>query len=430
MVELIRKGLVALIVVAMVPLLVFLPDGRAAERIDRTFAEDGSWVEEYWGDLLLKRDSRGRILVLDPWRTPTLTRLLPNGSVDPAFAGRGHEIYLDGASGKTIARYEWGLEPVLRGGVNPLVATAVGSGRHSTGLYAVTSRGRLSMNFYDAGLWLFGGFSAQALLPAPGGATLLAGQLNVSDRKPGIARIIKVDRGSNPIKSFGNGGEVRIRSNRSSRAHQFIDLSYVNGGIVALGYLNNRLAVLKLDRRGRRVKSFGNDGLLRLPVRSPDGCSYLCFANSMSLDSAGSGFLLGLRGKRGRSIVAAVHGSGKVNRHFGAKGIVDLDSLPWKANGFWATDLERDRAGVVITGNLAFPADDEGRVPTEGILLRLTASGQLDKRFGNNGVFRIPDLTEASSLEKVKGGFLVGGHIQPLDRRTIFGVVTKVLVDR
>lgn len=152
--------------------------------------------------------------------------------------------------------------------------------------------------------------------------------------------------------------------------------------------------------------------------------------NVMSVDHGGSGFIAGNQGKRDRDVIVAVNGSGIVRRSFGEDGRVDLDTLLSRKWTFSLSDLERDGNGVLVTGNLWAPADDEGRVDSKGILVRLKSNGELDSRFGEDGVFRFPDLTVASSIEKVKDGVIVGGHIQPIDHRTIFGVVTKVILDR
>lgn len=407
------------------------PKANAVERIDPSFANEGAWIKEYWGDLLIKRDLQGRIVVLDPWRSPTVTRLLPDGQVDTGFGSGSDHDFSPSLRFNFSKRYQWGLSPALRDGLRPLIAASVGAGRYSTALYALTERGRLSMHFFDAGIKEIGN-TTNAILPGPSGTTLMVGEANTKRDKPAIALISKIDRGTNLVDSFGKNGQIRLPSNKASgvtAAHQFGDISYVRGGLLVSGYLNGRLTLLKLTPRGRPRRGYGNLGQFSLPVRSHIGCE-LSPTNMLAIDNHGSGFVAGCRGRRDRDVIVAVNGSGSVKRSFGQGGLVDLDSLLSRKWKFGLMDLVRDRSGVLIAGSLRAPADEEGRVDFEGVLVRLTSDGSLDRRFGENGVFHFPKLTKATSIQKVSDGVVVGGHIQPLDHRTIFGVVTRVLIDR
>lgn len=429
--------------ISLASIFVVLPSvARAVEKVDPSFGVGGAWRSENW-DVMVSKDGQGRLLLTDRsgyWGA-IVNRLAANGRQDPTFGqgGASPEVGVElGRIGR--ATNPVFVEPVFRNGVEPVFgATDREFGRYAIGLAQLTERGRLAKRYFHRGSVLYrsrfkpltrSGF-LNALLPAAKGTTLIAGRVTMGEKQPSIARIHKVDRRGRLVKEFGSEGAIELVDDTElpawPRGHEFIDLAATHGGqFLALGYLSNRLTLMKFNQAGESVLSYGKRGQVRLPVRSPNWNEFQN-TNNLALDRVGAGYILGKAGSRrsnDRSVVLAVTRAGTVRSDFGVRGRVVLNQvLDRSARNLLAVDLVRHRQGVIVAFNPGYSHSSTAS------LVRLTHTGELDKTFGHSGVFRIPGISRATSIEKTRRGVVVGGIAFKEDSNIPDAVVKRVLVD-
>jgi len=151
--------------------------------------------------------------------------------------------------------------------------------------------------------------------------------------------------------------------------------------LVAGGYGQDSVLVLRLTATGQLDTTFGTGGLTTIPLGDA--------AESIALQKDGR-ILVGSsnRGENGRPmVVARLTSSGAVDPSFGTNGKTEL--LFWDpnlANSVGVTSLATTPNGRIVGSS---HLDNIGGGPSSAGVFRLTSSGHLDPGYGNGGVVRV-----------------------------------------
>ncbi|MBO0768039.1 MAG: hypothetical protein J2O48_05055 [Solirubrobacterales bacterium] len=212
--------------------------------------------------------------------------------------------------------------------------------------------------------------------------------------------VTRVDANGQPDKSFGSNGvaTVPIGSNASANAIALLP----NGNILAAGdgvSAQNKLvmAVVELLPNGQPNPHFGNNGVVQIPVgpkasanavlAQPDGKIVVVGSTSSGTPSAPTY----------NAVAARLNPDGSPDTSYGDGGSKSFGA-PADA---WGAVLEPD-------GGIAVAGQSLGK-PTEYFAGRLSANGQPDTSFGNNGVVRINlgSSSEADAIARAPNGDLI-----------------------
>src|SRR3954452_7666735 len=146
----------------------------------------------------------------------------------------------------------------------------------------------------------------------------------------------------------------------------------------------------------------GGRGYVTLELGGQSTIAYAATATSDGIVVVGQAFPNG--NGTGQVLVAKYDSSGKLDANFGTQGIY-RSSLPETDGPFVATAVARDAHGrLLVAGGYGLGS---------ALVLRLTASGQLDGTFGTGGLTTIPVGSTAQSMAVQRDGrILVGASNQ------------------
>ncbi|HEX5713406.1 MAG TPA: delta-60 repeat domain-containing protein [Solirubrobacterales bacterium] len=307
---------------------------------DRSFG-DGGRVEMPFADVAVAPDGK---LLIAGWGSAAnssnsdaqVTRLLPNGAPDPSFGQGG------------VARIDLG------GRYDGAQAVAIGA------------RGRI----------LVGG-TKQTIVAERGG----------SDAVPALARLLPdggVDRGfgKGGVRLLGGGWEGGIYDLAPTR----------DGGIVAQGEGYIGTAVWKLHETGSLDRGFGKGGEVIVEGRGKkekygweeelEAIEKMVVLPSGKIMLAGTGSRYGERKRRYRFLALRLRADGSLDRSFGRDGYAAAVVGGWT---FASALAPLPGGGLLVTGSAQTP---DGKRSDVGAVA-FTASGKLDRRFGNRGKMRV-----------------------------------------
>lgn len=269
----------------------YLPDGA----LDTTFGEDGRAQVGFGGSLAILRtvevDAEGRILLTGSsfnlaagMGTFAMSRLLPDGSLDPSFGDGGRVLTKLGMSGANEASID------VEGRI-----VVVGASQNHSGILSTVLRylpdGTLDPRFSHDGVRRIriGTFAAfRSLAVEPSGAVALLGDLK--SRRGGRSRLtvkgLRED-GAND-RNFGRRGRVRLLRGASARSG---DVEAGPGGdlivaatcrCTAARRSRHLVVAQRLHPSGGIDASFGDGGLARI-----DFGGSAAQANDVAVDSNG-----------------------------------------------------------------------------------------------------------------------------------------------
>jgi uncharacterized delta-60 repeat protein len=301
----------------------------AGDPLDSSFGDGGISVVSpptSAGALGLTRDADGRLVVAgtNPFDNFIVARYLSDGRLDPAF----------------------GNQP--RGGPGYVAA--------------------------DSGF----GIRARAVGLQPGGEIVVAGGGFL-----GHLVVVRFLADGTQDKGFGKRGEARVSAGGDGAvAH---DLSVApDGKILVGGYGFDRSApargiIARLLANGRPDRSFGVAGVVRFGGHgAPD-------TEVAAVEVLPGGKVLWAGDSGGRIVIGRLQADGTPDRGFGGgDGRVGVDvgaGLPCGCGV--ASGLARDRQGRIVVS-----ADLTGRGQRAVALLRVRASGKVDRGFGQGGIVR------------------------------------------
>ncbi|HEX5266987.1 MAG TPA: hypothetical protein VFW24_09455 [Acidimicrobiales bacterium] len=219
--------------------------------------------------------------------------------------------------------------------------------------------------------------------------------------------------------SFGSGGRVTEQVLPQAGAAEDDELDSVAvgafGSVVVAGYSlganpaapsERAIAVLRLNSTGALDTSFGTGGVATVPVgQSQDP------AAGVALDSSGRPVVVGSavdNNKKASDVLVARLGTGgALDPSFGSGGIATVAVGAGDDFGYGLT-VQSD-GGIVVSGSTF----DSNKSTSDGVVLRLTATGALDTGFGSGGkvVETGADAFRAVAVESPGGNVLAAGYV-------------------
>jgi uncharacterized delta-60 repeat protein len=206
--------------------------------------------------------------------------------------------------------------------------------------------------------------------------------------------------------AFGDGGSVTITGKRHSYTTLRHLLALPNGRILAVGYLDRRLLLVRLTSTGKFDRKFGGgDGEVMLDLHS-DSC---CAAATLGVDGMGR-IVVGAMGgdaAKWRVFLARYLPSGEIDRSFGKRG-VESPLLPRRLGVLNGLAIEPDGRIVTVGRAAVTRANGEGPVFAA---FRYLPDGRPDRRFGNDGLATLKAGSEgdAGAALMFDDEVLVGG---------------------
>lgn len=318
-------------------------------------------------------------------RRYVVARLDPNGSLDPSFGDQG-KLYLEvglkaaGAADVVVQPDDRIVvvveERLLSAEVIALRYTADGSPDPSFG---VQGRAR------SIGTQ----FLAFRVALEEGGTILVAGHLSGSSGTRGFATARILPDGE-LMRRFGDGGFVSTWFADSARVDE---IAVGPAGIVAAGVtwgehegITSKLTVIRLDDDGARDLAFGDRGLVTELIRAADDVP-TGIATRPDGNIVVAGWTVG--GGTGSDMAAArLHADGTLDDGFGVSGKIRVDATPPDDLSDEAPEPDRPEGiavqpdGRIVGAGSWHPGQDGFK------LMRLTAVGDLDVSFGDEGAVR------------------------------------------
>jgi uncharacterized delta-60 repeat protein len=221
------------------------------------------------------------------------------------------------------------------------------------------------------------GFVAEAMATDSLGRVIVAGRQG--DRTAGSSQ--SVLQRLNPDGSldtfFGEGGQ--IIANPGDNDGFFAVAVDVKQRIVAAGFRGGELEVVRYDSKGRIDKHFGQRGIALADLGGTDDTGY-----AITTFADGS-VLVGGTGNSSFAL-ARFNSKGRIDTHFGVGGVKTV----------------KPDANACAIGALAIAADGgiiaAGTQGTSVVLLRMDGSGNLVGTFGTAGVLAVPGLAVRTDL--------------------------------
>jgi uncharacterized delta-60 repeat protein len=264
-----------------------LPDGRAATSVsqldpfgtlDPAFAAGGTAlvdpvattrVEPAGAALAPDGSAVVATTVTDPadgHQKVHVVRVPATGGADPAFGENGVAV-LDFTGGNVHAADV----AVDDQGRILIAASTERDGRRYMSCFRLTPDGRRDQRFAGGRVDLDSRAFAGAVLPRPGGGAIVAGGLL---RSYGNIVAVQVDDRGRRLDRFGGGrAHVRLtdRTRRGTGARDMVlgaDGSLTVAAVVRPKGARDRIAVARMNARGRLVRSFGRGGVFRAGTQS------------------------------------------------------------------------------------------------------------------------------------------------------------------
>jgi uncharacterized delta-60 repeat protein len=323
-----------------------------------------------------------------------LARLLPDGTLDPAF-GNG-AVLANMKSSMFSGGTALGVAIQDDGKIVATGSAGYAAGPFAQGSYCATARfnrdGRFDRSFGDSGRLLTSVdgkqfCSAPSVLVAPDGKIIVVGGYRAEHEPPHIALFRYLPDGT-PDRQFGREGIVQLlRISAIAWGGAAFDSQ---GRIVVVGTeqagssTNWRFLVVRFDPNGSLDQSFGTGGIASLA-----GGSVFQQLVAVALQQDGklvavgnTGWRGGTRpaepGKRNEIVVTRLDANGALDQSFAGGGLLIMGSprYLWSAG---AIAIAPDGKLLIAGG---FADDENERVRSSIVLIRLNPDGTPDADFG------------------------------------------------
>jgi uncharacterized delta-60 repeat protein len=306
---------------------------------------------------------------------PAAAAAAPDGALDPTFGSGGFATSTYGTWAAAAADVVQPNGDVVTAGETDV------NGTYELIATRYTASGQPDPGFGADGIVLVniggqaGVDSGYGLALQPDGKIVIAGAGVAQDRLD--FAVVRLNTDGSLDSSFGNGGIVTLPIGYAAYANAVlvdpegnIDL----GGIVEDDNAVNHFAFARLTPNGARDETFGTDGVTVLP---PNAAAW-----AMGLEPDGSLVLAGqeLDGGTQKFMVARVLANGIPAASFGQEGIVTIP-IGSSAVGY-AIAIQSD-GRILIGGN----ATGSSGSPL-GAIARLNLNGSLDPTFGTGGILQ------------------------------------------
>lgn len=339
--------------------------------LDRTFSAGivGPLTVSFTGDAgALAQQGDGKLVVAggNPW---SLTRFLPDGTLDPSFGLGGHvlppnDTIVDPNFGSYETPTAMSILPngmILTGGMtsfangpgllklaeyNPNGSVATHFGRHGIVTLA------LDKHAQDANT------SLTAMEVQPDGK-IVVGATDVVDN--GFT-LVRFTRGGSLDHSFGRGGIVRPPASGGSQ-DSVVSLAIDPQGRIVVEGISN---IARYEPNGKLDVTFGQNGSTAISF----------WGEAMSLNLQGDIVAAGATAD-GRVAIVHLLSNGQLDFQFGAAGLVSTS--PISPSQSLTPLLIQPDGGVLLRTSIS----------NQGYLLRFTPMGQIDLAFADGGALQI-----------------------------------------
>jgi uncharacterized delta-60 repeat protein len=304
-----------------------------------------------------------------------LTRLLADGTVDPAFGESGTKVI---ATTQPVAPELLRASPEGGASIAGVASPVPGAGSTETFLARVTPDGNPDPAFLGGGIGIFDiglGESTpepSALEIGPDGEIYLAGPISRSSAGHvwTLAGVWAFLPNGRPDRRFGHLGFARLRGNEAPA------MTLSHGRLLVATDGEDRARVVRLTRAGRLDPSFGKGGTVSLPAKQGFRLA------EMALDPGGRIVLAGTSGccdttREKKFAVRRLEPDGAADRTFAGGGFFHLSSphaAPRGAISVEGLEVSSGNAGggIVVSGSISGPCSSNcPGVPTSSVRFRL-----------------------------------------------------------
>lgn len=330
--------------------------------------------------------------------TMSVARLTPSGQPDPGFGPSGYANIAPGAlqderPGGLVVTPDGSVTVLGLGGAYPSfeygsLADTLMLRVHRDGTLDPTfgTAGRVSLPHTDA---------ANALVVLADGRPVSVGGTGDDSRALRLATTGQLD------PSFGDGGLVTFNAGTNGDATVGGAALTADGHLLVGGGGDGGITVAELTASGAIDANFGDGGVAKLLL---DGTPVI---NDVAVGANGDVVVVGNRiddGFPAGLVVARFHADGRLDRTFGAGGLVThLRAMPYDCDS--GTSVALDAAGDIVVAGCRV-AGGESRVMVE----RLLPTGQPDPTFGGGTGVVTSDAGNALAVVlEPDGSIVVGG---------------------
>jgi uncharacterized delta-60 repeat protein len=335
-------------------------------------------------------------------RRVALARLLANGARDLSFGSAGKALGPVGLSGNAV---------VLGARSKLIIGGAMQFGAPNyperAALSRYTSSGTLDRSFGSRGIVLLDlpgdSTSIDAMVPDARGRLLaLVNRQRLTPDNgfmPAATAIVRLNFSGALDRSFGANGVAELPSCLASARTL---LRQPEGRIIVGGTApeptpdacSTTVPLVRLLPSGRPDQTFGNGGIARLPAGAPS-----LFGGVAAILRQPDGKLIVGGSFRARFAIMRFQAGGRIDRTFGRAGAVVTGAGPGgskQSGSAQVLALLRQSDGKIIVG---------GEAASRQTLARLTASGWLDRSFGNGGTVIVRRPFDRVSVQAVNWMF-------------------------
>lgn len=391
----------------------------ASERSEReAFGDDGfaSSPAEFWGLFPqdLTQDREGRLVAaLNSVDGFVVSRFHRDGTLDRSFAGDGDFQLAPGISNTFVAEAVdtapngriivagWRYDEITMGPV----------------LIALTPRGTYARRFGQSGSIRdssYNGIAYRGVAVQSDGRVVAVGSIDERGRdgkRPGVVFTRYLANGRLD-GSFGRKGRVILRNPRGYGQTGFDDVKLRGRKILAAGYRQGGIYLVRLNHDGSLDRSFGGgDGKAMVPLRGSAGCEPpMCRVRaSIAADRRGRIVVQAeSQGSRTYAVVARFTREGRLDRSFRQNGLVFLRRGAYTS----ASGVAVERNGrITVAGYSSRTLNG----PNRFTVFRLRPSGDRNHTFGRRGtrIYKPKRQGVGTSAILLRGGkVVVGGGIK------------------
>jgi uncharacterized delta-60 repeat protein len=343
----------------------------------------------------------------------SVVRLNADGTLDASFAIGGRTVFdVPGFHSRTFSVLAQSDGTVLAGGlITPDDDCSCDDEWRQPAVARFLADGRIDTSFGDAGIASVNfRAAAQALLQQSDGKIVAAGTATYfysygwggtgPDDGEYLAPdmvLARLDAAGNLDTSFGDNGRVYVDPSEEGESELHWLTQQPDGKLVGAGSVGADMAVVRLTVDGALDRTFGEDGVVRIPLGPEDA-----FASAEAVAVQADGkivvggtlrFLCDLDDPACAEIVDAVlvrlSPEGSLDASFGTGGIVTFDAYGTRTVIAPGGLVVEPAGAIVAGGDSGFVVGTDSAFVDDvryGFIARFTTSGALDTGFGNAGI--------------------------------------------
>jgi uncharacterized delta-60 repeat protein len=252
------------------------------------------------------------------------------------------------------------------------------------------------------------GYEGVALLAAPREEAYLVGLVLVGERLLAVGSdgvrgvlVMALDQSGQPDRSFGVAGRSTVSLGGSALVSVSTAAGTSSGQLVILGNLADPISrlrtssfLIRLTASGRRDPLFGRTGVAIVDVTRGPVSQNL---TQLGVDRRGRVVVAGSRIARvgQEMVVVRVAPSGRLDRRFSGDGLLTVQPRHGAVSAFSSVTIGADSS--VVLGGSTRP-DTLVSPVTSPVVVKVTASGRLDRRFSGDGIAVVTSPTTATHV--------------------------------